>query len=244
VVGTANRAYYEAFGIRADRLFLCPHSVDVRRFAQPADEFERQAAEWRQELGIDDGSCVVLFAGKLERKKRPIELIRAVQALRDPRCVLVLIGNGEQQEDVSAFTRSNPARFRVLPFQNQSRMPIAYRLGDVFVLPSSHGETWGLGVNEAMACGRAVLVSDRVGCAADVVNSSCGRVFDSNNPDALVQALGEVTADREKLKQMGRAAAERAWSFDIAETEARLVEVIERVGSSCCAESQRTEDFT
>lgn len=229
VVGAANRAYYEAFGVGADRLLPCPHSIDVRRFAEPSDEFERQAAQWRQQLGIESGSRVLLFAGKLERKKRPIELMRAVQALEDRNCVLILVGNGGQEEQVHALATNNPKRFRVLPFQNQSRMPIVYRLGDLFVLPSSYDETWGLAVNEAIACGRPVLVSNRVGCAADVVNSSCGRVVNSDDPDALVRSLAEMTADKEKLNDMGCAAAQRAWAFDIGLTETTLVEAAGRV---------------
>jgi glycosyltransferase involved in cell wall biosynthesis len=83
--------------------------------------------------------------------------------------VLVLVGDGELGGEVRRLAAERPERFRVLPFQNQSRMPVVYRLGDVFTLPSSHGETWGLAVNEALACGRPSLVSDRVGCAADVI---------------------------------------------------------------------------
>jgi glycosyltransferase involved in cell wall biosynthesis len=108
-------------------------------------------------------------------------------------------------------------------------MPIVYRLGDLFVLPSSYGETWGLGVNEAMACGRPVLVSDRVGCAADVVSPCCGSVFDADDPDALVRSLARMTRDIEKLADMGRAAARRAWAFDIELSETSLIEAVNRV---------------
>src|SRR6185436_7909182 len=104
--------------------------------------------------GIDDDTRVILYAGKFERRKRPLELMRAAAALDASRVVLVLVGGGELQREVSALAQSDPRRFRVLPFQNQSRMPIVYRLGDLFVLPSAYGETWGLAVNEAIASGR------------------------------------------------------------------------------------------
>jgi glycosyltransferase involved in cell wall biosynthesis len=229
VVGVANRAYYEAFNVGPDRLFPCPHSIDVRRFAEPADEFERQAAEWRRQLGIADDRIVVLFAGKFERKKRPVELMQAVKALDVSKCVLVMVGSGELEQQVNALAAAEPERFRILPFQNQSRMPIVYRLADLFVLPSAYGETWGLAVNEAMACGRAVLVSDRVGCATDLVDTSCGSIFASGKPDALVESLVEMTKGVKELRKMGRAAASRAWDFDIQSTETSLVEALERI---------------
>jgi glycosyltransferase involved in cell wall biosynthesis len=230
VVGAANRAYYEAFGVEQSRLFPCPHSIDVTRFAEPADVFEQEAAQWRLELGIAPDQRVILFAGKFERIKRPIELMRTVQTMADPRVVLVLIGDGELKAEINALAAAKPERFRVLPFQNQSRMPVVYRLGDVFVLPSA-SETWGLAVNEALACGRPVLVTDRVGCAADVVDASCGRVYSMADPSSLVLALSDMIGDQNRLSKMGQLAKERAWSFDIARTEAALIPWVLRVCS-------------
>jgi glycosyltransferase involved in cell wall biosynthesis len=229
VVGKANRAYYEAFGVRPDRLHYCPHSIDVRRFAGPQDDFETEATRWRQDLGIAPDRCVLLFAGKFEAKKRPLELMRAVQASPDRQLLLVMVGSGELDAEVRALAAADPERFRVLPFQNQSRMSVVYRLGDLFVLPSGFGETWGLAVNEALACGRPVLVSDVVGCAADVVDDSCGRIFSWADPSSLSASLHEMTSDLQKLRNMRGAAAKRAWAFDVSETEAALLRSLARV---------------
>lgn len=230
VVGKANRAYYEALGVETQRLHDCPHSIDVERFAGAHQELEAEARRWRQALAIRDRARVLLFAGKFEPKKRPVELMRAVRALGDRDIVLVMVGGGELDAEVRSIAALDPAHFRVLPFQNQSRMPVVYRLGDAFVLPSAYGETWGLGVNEAIACGRPVLVSDRVGCAADVVDRTCGRVFPWNESSAMIAAMKELIADRDRLSAMGAAAARRAWSFDIGVTESALLRALECVG--------------
>jgi glycosyltransferase involved in cell wall biosynthesis len=229
VVGKANRAYYEAFGVEPKRLHACPHSIDVGRFAEPADRLEQEAARWRAELGISPDRCVLLFAGKFEPGKRPLELMRTVQAL-DRRYLLVMVGSGQLERDVQAIARADPDRFRPLSFQNQSRMPVVYRLADLFVLPSA-GETWGLAVNEALACSRPVLVSDAVGCAADVVDDAVGAVFSWRDPSSLPKALIDITGDERKLLAMRRAAAVRAWSFDVAQTEASLVAVLKAVSA-------------
>jgi glycosyltransferase involved in cell wall biosynthesis len=228
-VGRANRAYYEAFGAGADRLFHCPHSIDVPRFAAHGDDLESQARQWRAELDIGDDRVVLLFAGKFEPKKRPIELMRAIQSMADPRFVLVMVGNGVLEDEVNRLAASSPSTFRVLPFQNQQRMPVVYRLADLLILPSAFGETWGLAVNEAMACSRPVLASDRVGCAADVIDASCGRVFPFDDLAAMTSALEQMAANREELAQMGRAAALRAPMFDIGVTESSLMECIRAV---------------
>lgn len=229
VVGKANRAYYETLGVDPPRLCPCPHSIDVARFAEPSEALEADARQWRLQLGIRDHCRVLLFAGKFEPKKRPVELMRVVGAIDDPDIALLLVGGGELEGEVNAIASSNPARFRVLPFQNQSRMPVVYRLGDLFVLPSAYGETWGLAVNEAMACGRPVLVSDRVGCAADIVDTCSGRIFSWNHPSAMVAALSDMMQDRDKLRDMGAAAGQRAWTFDVQRTEAALIAALQRV---------------
>ncbi len=222
-VGRANREYYEAFGVEPSRLHHCAHSIEVERFAAKAEAYEREAAQWRRELGIPPGQIVVLFAGKFERKKQPVELMRAVAALDDPRIMLIMAGAGELEGEVARIAGANPSRFRVLPFQNQSRMPVVYRLGDLFVLPSAFGETWGLAVNEAMASGRPVIVSDRVGCAADLVDPSVGRVFPARDFEAFVRELQALAYEPARLAEMGKAARARSPSFDIERTEDELM---------------------
>ena len=228
-VGRANRAYFEAFGVNSTQLFHCPHSIDVARFAEPADVFERQSAEWRHRLGIASDATVLLFAGKFEPKKRPVELMRALQAVADPRLVLVLAGAGTLEQEIKAIAAADPVRFRVLPFHNQSLMPVVYRLGDVFILPSAFGETWGLAVNEALACGRPVVVSDRVGCASDVIASTCGSVVPYDDIAGMVRAARELATSGDQRCVVRRAASKHAWMFDISQTDAALMDCLTAV---------------
>jgi glycosyltransferase involved in cell wall biosynthesis len=233
--GSANRAYFETFGVPPERLYPCPHSIDVSRFAAPAAPREQEAARWRSELGIAREQTVLLFAGKFDANKRPAQLMRTVAKLRDSRIVLILVGAGELQAEIDVIAASDPARFRVLPFQNQSRMPIVYRLGDIFIMPSA-AESWGIAVNEALACGRPVVVSDGAGCAADVVDDSCGRIFPRNDWSALGNAIEELKQNSDTLSAMGRAAATRAWTFDVAATEAALLAAVNEI----CAAPRNT----
>jgi glycosyltransferase involved in cell wall biosynthesis len=227
--GSANRAYFEAFGVPPQRLYPCPHAIDVGRFAEPAAQREEEAARWRSELGIAADRKVLLYAGKFEPKKRPAELMRAFARLPDPSLVLVMAGSGALQGEIDAIAAGDPARFRILPFQNQSRMPVVYRLGDIFVLPSGYGESWGLAVNEALACGRPIIVSDRVGCAADVVDTSCGRIFRADDWSEFGTTVAAMFGDPDKLANMRRAAGQRARAFDVGVAEMALVAAVDSV---------------
>jgi len=226
VTGKANSDYYEAFGIDQKKLIPCPHSIDCHRFAEPAAQYEDAALRWRTELGIAEEQIVVLFAGKFEARKDPIGFMKAVESLKDNNVVAVMVGGGELQADVEAIASARPDLFRVLPFQNQRRMPVVYRLCDLFVLPSIWGETWGLAVNEALACSRPVLVSDKVGCAAEIVDGSCAYVFSRGGGPSLFDIMRALTADRTRLRNMRAAAAEKAGLFDVSVTEAALMNAI------------------
>jgi glycosyltransferase involved in cell wall biosynthesis len=229
VPGSANRAYCERFGVPTEKLYRCPHSIDVGRFAAPHAAVEAEMARWRSELQIGPDRKVLLYAGKFEAKKRPVELMHAVSHLRDPAVMLILVGGGALQGEIDALAAAEPSRFRVLPFQNQSRMPIVYRLGDIFVLPSAYGETWGLAVNEALACGTPVIVSDRVGCAADVVDATCGRIFAWNDWAAFETAATDMLDDRAGLAEMRHAAAARARLFDVAVAENAVLDAVNKL---------------
>lgn len=225
-VGQANRAYYRACGVSEKRLFHCPHSIDVDRFAQPHESLEIAARAWRRELGLGDATRVLLYVGKFEPKKCPVELMAACSTWPAGDWRLILVGDGELGGIVRARAVADPGRFRVLPFQNQSRMPVVYRLGDAFVLPSVEQETWGLAVNEALASGRPVLVSNRVGCAADVVQpGQNGAVFPVGDFKALHDAWQNLNhnagSDPAELQRSAR-------RFDISVTVETLVDSLKQ----------------
>jgi glycosyltransferase involved in cell wall biosynthesis len=102
-----------------------------------------------------------------------------------------------------------------LEFQNQSVMPVVYRLGDALVLPSGYGETWGLAVNEAQACGRPSLVSDCVGCARDIVREGDnGSVFRTDDWEDCVRVMRKMANGEWRSKREAIRVA--AWGFDTA----------------------------
>jgi glycosyltransferase involved in cell wall biosynthesis len=95
-------------------------------------------------------------------------------------------------------------------------MPAAYAVADCLILPSDHGETWGLVVNEAMACGLPAITSDRVGCHPDlIIPGLTGAVFPCGDSAALAEAMGRLAADPERLAVMGQAAREHVKAYSI-----------------------------
>jgi glycosyltransferase involved in cell wall biosynthesis len=224
-VGSNNRDYFRWCGVPLDRIALAPHSVDTVRFAADSDKHDALAAQWRRGLGIDPQAIVILFAGKLQHQKNLGLLLEAFGPLQD-RAHLVLVGNGELENQLKA--QAAPlASVHFMPFQNQSLMPAAYRLGDVFVLPS-RTETWGLALNEAMASGRAVIASTKVGAACDLIHSGeDGWMFESDNRAALEQVLRQaVDRGRPGLHAMGGVAQAGSKRWSTEESARRIEEAV------------------
>ena len=208
-VGHANRDYFRHHGVPEDRLFFTPHAVDNERFAGAPDETQRAAAQWREELGIAAGQRVILFAGKLQPKKRPDDLIAAFLRLDRDDATLLMVGDGEMEAVLRAQAAGHP-RIVFAPFQNQSLMPRTYTLADLFVLPSfGRDETWGLAVNEAMCLAKPIIVSSHVGCARDLVEPDAnGLVFPAGDVDALTASLRDALSDPERLARWGQRSRE------------------------------------
>jgi len=220
--GTASDVYFKWVGLKSHQINRARHAVENERFmGEMGDgkwELEGRAKKWRQELGIPDDKKVFLFAGKFEPKKDPLLLIQAFKQLIQKRSDihLVMIGNGILEEQIKQEISSSqsPISISILPFQNQSIMPIVYRLGDVFVLPSrGPGETWGLSVNEAMASGRAAIVSDKCGCANDLFPNEFSKyIFPAGDVDALTIRM-EMMIENNAFIAIGKENQERIRGF-------------------------------
>lgn len=191
-VGSNNKAYFKAHGLKEEQLLFVPHAIDNRRFSDnPEKNYAHKALQWRRQLGIQDTDFVILFAGKFETKKAPDLLLEAYKKLNDKThpVKLVYIGNGPLESSLISKAGNDPNIY-FLPFQNQSIMPTAYRLANLFCLPSvGPGETWGLAINEAIACGVPVIASTKVGCAADLVTNPPCYQFHSGNVNNLTRVL-------------------------------------------------------
>ncbi|WP_428681611.1 glycosyltransferase family 4 protein [Reyranella sp.] len=191
-VGQRNREYLENYGVPSRRLFFSPHCVDN-------DAFEQASAAAREASGQGRAGSRrrVLFVGRLVQSKRPMDLVQAAARLaaRGEAVELAIAGAGELQAPMEEAARAGGIEARFLGFVNQSRLPAVYASSDVLVLPSIAVETWGLVVNEAMACGVPAVVSDAVGCGPDLVQPGVtGAVAPLGDVPGLAAAIASVLA--------------------------------------------------
>ncbi len=214
-IGTANHDYYRHYGVPEERLFCVPYVVDNGFFQAEHTRLRPKRTEIRAALGIAEHVPVVLACAKLYKVKQPLLLLEAYQRVRNKRpCALIYAGDGPMRPDIERVVRENNIPGVIITgFVNQSRIGEIYTAADLIALPSL-SEPWGLVVNEAMNFGLPVVVSDRVGCAADLVHSGeNGFVVSHNCISALSNALENLVSDAMMREQFGRRSRELIESY-------------------------------
>jgi glycosyltransferase involved in cell wall biosynthesis len=198
-VGTHNRAYYEKFGIKNDRLIFVPQAVDNMRFSR-TDELRQKAQMLRLKHNIGLNDIVFLYAGKLKPEKGTLELLKAFINAAIPNTHLIFVGYGiaEKELKIIAADRSD---IHFLGSKSQTDMPLMYALADVLVMPSQ-SDTWGMVLNEAMASGMPVIASDRCGGAIDLIDEGKnGFIFRSKDVIQLSLLMTSI-CDKDKIQAM------------------------------------------
>ncbi len=235
-IGRANEAFYRQAGVRASRIHPCPYFVDNERFVRDAGALAPRREELRRAWAIAEASICFLYSGKLIGKKRPFDLLEALKVAhaRGIPAHLLVVGDGELGADLRSFAAEAQLPVTFAGFLNQTDMAKAYVAADCLVLPSDTGETWGLVVNEAMACGIPALVSDQVGCGPDLVSEGVtGRIYPMGDVAALAQRLMDLSRRPQELRTMGAAARQRVLSGYTVEhaVEGTLAAVAAAVGA-------------
>lgn len=198
-VGQRNREYLLHYGAPPHRMFFSPACVDNDAFAKASAEARRLAAA----TSTPERPRRVLFAGKLIARKRPADLVQAVAKLQDRTVELVFAGSGALEPTLRKIAAEADVRANFLGFINQSELPAVYASADVLALPSEYDETWGLVVNEAMACGVPAVVSEGVGCGPDLIEPGMtGATFPLGDVAALAAAIeGTLSLDPETTRR-------------------------------------------
>lgn len=218
-IGRSNADFYRKHGVPQERLFPARYCVDNEWFAAAADRYREQRTAIRAAWNIPEESVVFVFCAKFIEKKRPMDFLKAaaLAAGRGAPLHVLLVGDGELRPACEKFVAEAGVGATFAGFLNQTEIPKAYAAADCLVLPSDYGETWGLVVNEAMACGLPAVVSDRVGCAPDLIMAGeTGYTFPLGNTDSLAEHLVSMSQDPDHLRTMGDTARQHvaAYSFD------------------------------
>jgi glycosyltransferase involved in cell wall biosynthesis len=179
----------------ASNIFIAPNAVDIGLFSARCEAAKIKGPRLRGELGIPDR--YFLYVGRLVRAKGLHDLLQAYATFDSQlrsRLGLVIAGDGPLRAELETAAQSIfPGAVHFAGFVERDQLASYYSLAECFVLPT-HSDTWGMVVNEAMACGLPVICTSVAGCAADLVMSN-GRQVEASNISQLGAAMHEIATD-------------------------------------------------
>jgi glycosyltransferase involved in cell wall biosynthesis len=214
---------------------LCPASPWTKGFIdwnfQPTQVFygvdvvDNDFWETREsgEIPPDLPSPYLLAVGRQIAVKNFVHLLEVYEQYQkkvapQDRLPLVLVGDGPERKIIEAFIRDKRLeQVFLIPFVSQKQLRILYHHAAALVLPS-RSDTWGLVVNEAMAAGLPVLVSNACGCAPVLVHEGInGYTFPPDKPEELLAVLlsfAQMTAAEKAAMGMASRRIIRPWGLD------------------------------
>jgi glycosyltransferase involved in cell wall biosynthesis len=205
-VGDNNEAYYRHYGVAKERFFRGACPVDLARFEAAGKAGPEERLTIRRQCQLPDDAFVVLFSGKIQAQKRPLDLVEAVAT---PECRkagihALFIGDGPLRSKVEARSRELgiSEQIKVTGFLNQSEMPNAMLAGDTLAVVSER-DAHPLAVTEGLAVGLPFIASDRIGCVGPSDTARPGvnaLVYECGNVHALSAALVTL-ATQSQLRQ-------------------------------------------
>jgi D-inositol-3-phosphate glycosyltransferase len=225
------KALIELYDAEPAQVVTVPPGVDLDMF-RPGP-----AAAARQRLGLPAGASVLLFVGRIQPLKAPDVLLRAVArllaeqpSLRERLVVAVvggLSGSGLAHPDSLRGLARELGLSDVVRFTDPVPQPALadwYRAADLTVVPS-YSESFGLVAIESQACGTPVVAAAAGGLRTAVRDGVSGVLVDGHDPGDYAAVLGELLADDQRRRALGRGAIAHAAGFSWAATASGMLDV-------------------
>ncbi len=215
VPGKASFEYLRSLGSPEANIVTAPNAVDNSFFAAQAEDARAHAEKFRARLQLP--SRFILFAGRLVAEKGVFDLLQAYAKLENglrSEVGLVFAGDGIAREELAQQAkRISPGMICFPGFAQREDLASLYALAETLVLPT-HTDTWGLVVNEAMACGLPIIVSSVAGSSSDLVEDGWnGYVVPPRDPRKLSLAIDSLLRQPELQRRMSEHSAERIRNY-------------------------------
>lgn len=215
VPGRASCEYLQSLGSARENIVIAPNAVDNNWFRTQANSVRARASEFREKLGLPPR--FILFVGRLVPEKGIFDLLEAYAKLEiglRSDVGLVFAGDGVSREELAQRAQRITLGAVCFPgFAQREDLAGLYALADLLVLPT-HSDTWGLVVNEAMACGLPIIVSSVAGCSADLVEEGWnGYVVPPRDSEKLSVALDSLSRNPELRQEMSAHSLERIRNY-------------------------------
>ena len=234
VPGRSAMEYLLGHKVRKECIFFAPNAVDNELFAAAAGQARQHEMRNRRDLALPQRYC--LFAGRLVREKGVFELLSAYAKLEAPlreQVGLVFVGDGDCRQRLQREAASiSPGMVKFAGFAQRELLAVYYALAEMLILPT-YSDTWGLVVNEAMACGLPVILSRAAGCAAELLKENWnGLLVPPMDVPSLTSAMRNLVCRPDLCAQMGPRSVELISSYSPNAWADGIAQMLRAIGSA------------
>lgn len=222
--------YLIYYGADREKIFYFPNTPDVEYFIKESDEYRKKKKEIKRELGIENG-FILLYIGRLVKEKGLFTLLKAFKEIKKnyKDLALLLVGDGILKDSLKRYLKNN--KIEDVYFTGSvpnKEIPRYYAISDIFVLPSFY-EPWGVVVNEAMASGLPIILSDKVGSGGDLLKEGeNGFSYKSDDSKELTSCIEKFIKNPKMILEMGNQSRKIIKKFDYSYCEENFNKAINK----------------
>lgn len=224
-----NRKFLESIGIPDKKLFPFPCAVDNAFMQENRRKFEPLAEKTREELGIPSDHLVVLYCARFESYKRPLDLLKTLKAVKNPKVTMLFVGDGELRPDLEAYAKEHALNACFVGFIDQTELGRYHTCANVFANMSEYDPS-PKALNEAMNFALPVLATNVIGTAEDLVHEGDnGFLVNVGDYAAAAEKIDLLANDRELCAKMGQRSVEIVDTYNFDADVAGLLRACENI---------------
>ncbi len=211
-VGSETRQFLNYLGIDNKRISYFSYSVDEVWFAEKSKDAIK-VNTLKQNHQLQDKK-VLLSVAKFVPRESPWDILKAFELLNDKNLVLILVGDGEEQNALENYAQQMPHLKIIftgyIPYQE---LPSYYGISNVFI-HAAKNEPWGVSVHEALSCGCTVITSDMVGSSKDlIIEAENGFTYPFGDVKQLAKKIKSSLNINLNKKEKTNTAILKNWSY-------------------------------
>lgn len=203
--GTRAKEYLESLGAESKKIFISFNTTDINRYRILSGKYRKSKSSIKKKMNLGD-KYIIMYYGQLIHRKGVDLLIDAYERVKNQYKVasLLIVGSGTLETEYKRIVYRRKLK-DVVFIKDPGDIKVCkyYAISDLFILPSRE-EVWGLVVNQAMASGLPIVVSDVSGSSADLIlEGKNGYTFNSESSKDLCEKISRVLSSRKRSRLMG-----------------------------------------
>ena len=222
--GRAATEYFLHYGVKRERIFEYGftglHKKDIAKTVCS----EKEKSNTRKNLGLNDLRTVIAVGQFIHRKGFDL-LLNAWGRIDTSDSQLIIIGGGPERDFYEALMNAHKLKnVMLIDYASKDKIYQYYRASDVFVLPTRE-DVWGLVINEAMAQGLPILVTDMCNAGTQLIDNGINGYVVPVNVKAIVEKLS-ILLNSSNLAEMGEHNLKKISEYTVENTAINHIQAI------------------